>query len=73
MEKSPNVTIAESDDGTNRIFADLTTTRSCQATVRLKSGSAVLVQSDTQVQSTGDAVKRTTLIILSATVLDSAQ
>jgi hypothetical protein len=73
IEKSPNVTISESEDGTNRILADQTVMRHCQANVRLKSGSAALVQSDTHVQSTGDAVKRTTLIILSATILDSAQ
>jgi hypothetical protein len=73
LEKSSDVWIAQSANQ-ERTFADVTTTHQLNTTVRLKSGTAVLVESDaTDVPSPGAEGSQTKLIILGAQVIPSLE
>jgi hypothetical protein len=68
LERSPNVTLSEIP-GRKPVMADSTTTCQIQSTLRLKSGTAVVVQSDTMRSVDGETPSgRTQLVILAASV-----
>ena len=70
LEKSTDVLIAAPADR-SPVFADVVTTRQFSTTARLKSGDAVLLQSDASVDDpSGD---KTALIILGAAVVDESE
>jgi hypothetical protein len=70
IEKMPDVVIQEEADG-NRVLADRITHRTTNAAVRLKSGTAVVVQSDTSTRAWGQVAAgvRIEMILLGATVV----
>jgi hypothetical protein len=69
MEKSTNVTIAESTKH-EKTFADITITHQLDTIARLKSGAAVLLQSDTtSVKSAVSTGTETKLVILGVAVV----
>jgi hypothetical protein len=68
LERSPSVTLSEIP-GRKPVMADITTTCQIQSTLRLKSGTAVVVQSDTMRSVDGETPSgRTQLVILAASV-----
>lgn len=68
LERSPNVTLSEIP-GRKPLMADYLTTCQVQSAVRLKSGTAVVVQSDTMRSADGETpTGRTQLLILAASV-----
>jgi hypothetical protein len=70
LEKSNEVALSESRDGSNRMMASRVVNQQYQSTVRLKTGAAALVNSDTTSQLAGDSAGvRMQLVILAAEIV----